>query len=133
MTADGVLSPQDVEGQSGSSPAGEPGSMSEAAKPATRHSKKKAKQSTRSRTAFSLEQQDKLEMAYHINPYPDGFVRQQVSQEVGLPESRIQVQCTEFIYTITVLMYITPYGQISCTYILSFSIGNVSLHDKQVN
>ena len=107
--------------------------MSEAAKPATRRSKKSAKQSTRSRTAFSLEQQDKLEMAYHINPYPDGFVRQRLSQEVGLPESRIQVQCTEFIYTITVLMYITLYGQISCTYILCFSIGNVvqlSLHDK---
>ena len=46
----------------------------------------------RTRTAFSQAQQDKLELAYHANPYPDGFYRQKVAQDVGIPEDRIQVQ-----------------------------------------
>lgn len=51
----------------------------------------KKKKSKRMRTAFSLVQLDKLELAYHANPYPDGFFRQKVSQETGIPEDRIQV------------------------------------------
>ena len=45
----------------------------------------------RTRTAFTLAQQDKLELAYHSNPYPDSFYRQKVALDIGVPEDRIQV------------------------------------------
>ena len=45
----------------------------------------------RTRTAFSQSQLDALELAFHANPYPDGFYRQKVSRHVGIAEDRIQV------------------------------------------
>ena len=62
-----------------------------APQPERLQSSSKKSKSKRTRTAFSQVQQDKLELAYHVNPYPDGFFRQQVSQDVGIPEDRIQV------------------------------------------
>ena len=45
----------------------------------------------RTRTAYSQAQKDALELAFHAKPYPDGFFRQKVSRQVGIPEDRIQV------------------------------------------
>lgn len=52
----------------------------------------------RTRTAYSQAQQDALELAFHANPYPDGFFRQKVSRQVGIPEDRIQVYFMEGNY-----------------------------------
>ena len=50
-----------------------------------------SRRSKRTRTAYSQAQQDALELAFHANPYPDGFFRQKISRQVGIPEDRIQV------------------------------------------
>lgn len=49
------------------------------------------RKSKRARTAYTQAQQDALELAFHANPYPDGFFRQKVARQVGIPEDRIQV------------------------------------------
>ena len=54
------------------------------------------KKSKRTRTAYSQIQQDLLELAFHVNPYPDGFYRQKVALDIGIPEDRVQVKC---VYT----------------------------------
>ena len=56
--------------------------------PKTRSEHKKSK---RTRTAYSQLQQDLLELAFHVNPYPDGYYRQKVSLDVGIAEDRVQV------------------------------------------
>ena len=50
----------------------------------------------RTRTAYTQAQQDALELAFHANPYPDGFYRQKVSKHVGIAEDRIQVYNINF-------------------------------------
>ena len=62
----------------------------------TKHSKQK-----RTRTAYSQQQEDILEIAFHVNPYPNIYNCREVAFESGLPEDRVQV------YTFLYLMYTT--------------------------
>ena len=46
----------------------------------------------RQRTTFSGEQVERLEKAFDKTHYPDVYSREQLSQQVGLSEARIQVK-----------------------------------------
>ncbi|XP_053569489.1 homeobox protein orthopedia [Bombina bombina] len=45
----------------------------------------------RNRIYFSLEQVKELKRLFDENPYPDAYVREELSQRLGLPETRVQV------------------------------------------
>ena len=52
----------------------------------------------RSRTNFTLEQLGELERLFDETHYPDAYMREELSQRLGLSEARVQVDFSSYYY-----------------------------------